>query len=775
MRRWWISVFLIGIGGAAMTQPAHSATYIVDQHDGSGADFPTIQAVLDADLKPGDRVVVKAGVYHERLTVKYSGAPGKPITIEGERGPKGEWLTIIDGSEPVPTDGWELAPEFTPNHGVYRRPWPAAEPFCMVLVKGGTTYDLAEFAWRGGQHDAFKHINLPADQLAWGFSSEEGGPTDAKGLDGQPVKYWDGIEAGYHYRDGYLYLRFRDGDHPSARALAWCPGGDLDGYQPHATVGAGVLLRDQSYVTVRNLHIRASQHGVMIQGKGAHHNVVDSCFIVNGQQKVLLEDKCAFNRVENCVLTERNLGSDRWQRGPWGGGWTYAHGVSANYYYRYKQEIGSSTDDPRDAGGIKLLDFGPGNVVAHNEIYNVNCGVVVSEWAGPDLRVFGNHFHDIDKGVMAWPTPDYAVDPNRTDVQYGIPDLQVYGNLFTTFFMALRPAGEADRFARIIYFYRNRLWTEPGVEGRAWYIWDEGEAGPHRYFVYNNSFAGGQDIATHRAENCRYVNNIISSSAGLILRQGRLPKLFDYNWCGGVSQPGEHWPESGLIPWAALNQPPHDHNLVHEGEKYWPDSTSPDFLLVKQGAQAEAVGRALDLTTQRIDGRLLPGFAPDAFADRPPDMGAVPFGSELPLAGTLGVPLDRSGWVARASHHGEAAALALDDDADTRWSSDARHAWLAVDMRQARTFSRVALDAVGSRADYPRAYEVYVSQDGHTWGQPVACGRGADTVTVISFPEQRARYLKVARTDGGTQVWSVHELRVYRAQGDAPWMPARKR
>ena len=333
---------------------ASGATYTVGRERGPGPRFVTIQAALDADLKPGDRVVVKAGVYHERLLVKRSGAPGRPITIEGERGPNGEWLTVIDGSEPVPTDGWALAPEFTPNHGVYRRRWTEGEPFCMVLVKDGTTYDLAEFAWRGGQHDAFKHINLPADQLAWGFSSEEGGPAEAKGLNGHPVKYWDGIEAGYHYRDGHLYLRFRDGDDPSTKELRWCPGGDLDGYQPHATTGAGMLLKDRSYVTLRNLHLRAAHHGVMIQGQEAHHNVVDSCFVVNGQQKVLLEDKCSHNRVENCVLTEQNLGSDRWQRGPWGGGWSYQHGVSANYYYRYKQEIGSSTDDPRDAGGMRV-------------------------------------------------------------------------------------------------------------------------------------------------------------------------------------------------------------------------------------------------------------------------------------------------------------------------------------------------------------------------------------------------------------------------------------
>jgi len=241
-----------------------------------------------------------------------------------------------------------------------------------------------------------------------------------------------------------------------------------------------------------------------------------------------------------------------------------------------------------------------------------------------------------------------------------------------------------------------------------------------------------------------------------------MPAYLDYNWCGGASQPGEHRPESGRIPWTTLNQLPHGHNQVHEGERHWPDATPPDFGLVKRGTQAEAVGSALDLATQRIDGKLLPGFAPDAFADQPPDIGAVPYGGEPSIAGTLGVPLDSSEWAASASDHSEAAAVALDDDADTRWSCEAVHAWFAVDMQHAQTFSRVVLDAAGSRADYPRAYEVYVSQDGRDWGQPVARGKGADTVTVISFPDQTARYIKVIRTYTGKHPWSIHEFRVYR-------------
>jgi len=414
------------------------------------------------------------------------------------------------------------------------------------------------------------------------------------------------------------------------------------------------------------------------------------------------------------------------------------------------------------AGGIRIFDFGPGNVIAHNEIYNVNCGVAIMEWGGPNLRVYGNHFHDIDKGLMVWPTPDYGVDPARTDVHYGMSDLQVYNNLFTTFFMALRPAGEADRQGREVFFYRNRMWSEPGVEGRAWFTWDKGPAGPHRYYLYHNSYSGGGDVVTERPENMRFVNNIFSMPSGVLAEAGHVPALLDCNWCGGVSQPGEHWPESGRVPWPTLNQPPHDHNHIHEGKRYWPDASLSSFSLSKEGARGEAVGTALDLTKEKIDGILLPAFAADAFLGHAPDMGAVPFGREAPVAGTLGVPLDRTGWTACASEQVEAAARVLDGDGDTRWSSRGGPAWLVVDMQQAQRFSRVVLEALPARADYPRDYEVFVSQDGHDWGVPTARGAGTDTVTIISFAEQKARYLEVTRTDAGKQPWSLHEFRVCR-------------
>jgi hypothetical protein len=453
------------------------ATYYVDRRRGAEAHFTSLQAALEADLRPGDRVVVRAGVYHERVVVRVSGAPGRPITIEGERGAQGEWLTVLDGSEPISREGWETAPEFAPNHGVFRRPWSDGKPFCLVIEEEGETYGIPEFGHVGDKFDAFLYLNLPEDQLAWGGERwDEGGVLpEAAGLCGQPVKYWDGIEAGYHYRDGFLYLRFRHGDDPRDKLLRWSPGKECTG-SPNESIGAGFLLADRTFVIIRNLHLRGCQVGVMIQGGEAHHNVVDSCLLANGHRKVVIEDRASHNRVENCVLTSRNVNPNGYSWGPWGGGWAYRHGVSSNLYYRFKQEVGVMTSSLRQSSGVRLSDFGPGNVVAHNEAHNLCAPLEVSEWGGPNLRVFGNHFHDVDICIVCWATPDYAVNPSRPDVQYGMRDLQIYDNRFDSFFMAVRPQGEGGehRHKREVYFYRNLLWTEPGVEGRAWFVWEGG-------------------------------------------------------------------------------------------------------------------------------------------------------------------------------------------------------------------------------------------------------------------------------------------------------------
>lgn len=142
----------------------------------------------------------------------------------------------------------------------------------------------------------------------------------------------------------------------------------------------------------------------------------------------------------------------------------------------------------------------------------------------------------------------------------------------------------------------------------------------------------------------------------------------------------------------------------------------------------------------------------------PPDLG----GTTPPSTG----PLSRTGWTAAAlpAASSSTAGNALDGDTTTRWTTGAAQAsgqQLVIDMQKPQTFAQVTLDAAGSKSDYPRGYEVYVSTDGNSWGTSIAAGSGTSALTTIRFATQTARYLKIVQTGTGSSWWSVAELNVY--------------
>jgi hypothetical protein len=125
--------------------------------------------------------------------------------------------------------------------------------------------------------------------------------------------------------------------------------------------------------------------------------------------------------------------------------------------------------------------------------------------------------------------------------------------------------------------------------------------------------------------------------------------------------------------------------------------------------------------------------------------------------------LPRTGWVASASSGASSVGSALDGVASSRWTSGATQVngqWFQVDMRAAQTFRQLTLDATGSAGDYPRGYQVFVSNDGSTWGSPVATGAGTAGVTTVSFATRSARYVRIVQTGSASSWWSLHELNV---------------
>ena len=136
--------------------------------------------------------------------------------------------------------------------------------------------------------------------------------------------------------------------------------------------------------------------------------------------------------------------------------------------------------------------------------------------------------------------------------------------------------------------------------------------------------------------------------------------------------------------------------------------------------------------------------------------------------------LDRIIWVASSNTTGsDSQGNALDGNLTTRWStgtSQVNGQWFQVDMGLVSTFYKIVLNAINSANDYPRGYQVYVSNDGINWGGAIATGTGSSGTTTITFATQAARYIRIIQTGSAPGTfWSIDEFNVF---GTAPFAPA---
>lgn len=127
--------------------------------------------------------------------------------------------------------------------------------------------------------------------------------------------------------------------------------------------------------------------------------------------------------------------------------------------------------------------------------------------------------------------------------------------------------------------------------------------------------------------------------------------------------------------------------------------------------------------------------------------------------------LDGQGMVFKASHGQGAERNAVDGTRDTRWTSGKAMEpgmWFQVDLGYETNIEEIWLDAGPVGNDQPRGYEVYVSLDGETWGNPViAGGDPGQKVFTITLPAAYGRYAKIVQTGGGVgNFWSIAEMRV---------------
>jgi hypothetical protein len=126
--------------------------------------------------------------------------------------------------------------------------------------------------------------------------------------------------------------------------------------------------------------------------------------------------------------------------------------------------------------------------------------------------------------------------------------------------------------------------------------------------------------------------------------------------------------------------------------------------------------------------------------------------------------LSRTGWIATASVNTANASKGIDGNASTRWDtsgSQVKGQWYMVDMRTEHTLNEIILDVAASPTDSPAGYNLYVSNDGITWGSAVATGVGTDGMTIIPIASTSARYIKIEQTGTKGNYWSIHELYVF--------------
>ena len=87
--------------------------------------------------------------------------------------------------------------------------------------------------------------------------------------------------------------------------------------------------------------------------------------------------------------------------------------------------------------------------------------------------------------------------------------------------------------------------------------------------------------------------------------------------------------------------------------------------------------------------------------------------------------------------------------------------WFMIDLKKAQTFHKIVLDNTWAIYDFPKTYEVYVSNDTTNWGRPVSSGAGELGMTTILFHPKTARYVKIVQTGTKDKPWSIFELNIY--------------
>ena len=223
----------------------------------------TIQAAIDK-AAPGDMILVKKGIFQERLAFKRDGLAGKPITIVGELG------AIIDGGTPIKSK-WEKV-EGIGN--VYRTPYIGSEPYNLTW---NNKYIL--------------HIRDEFMVKPEGMAILREGPSGGR----RGGRSWVGVSAMWGTLDGYLYFGCGDLNiDPNNQEITTSPI-DRDG-------GATVLIDNHKFITIRGFTIRNAYNAVLIRNNSSDC-IIDKNTIIGGRHSVEITSGSSRISIRNNKIT----------------------------------------------------------------------------------------------------------------------------------------------------------------------------------------------------------------------------------------------------------------------------------------------------------------------------------------------------------------------------------------------------------------------------------------------------------------------------------------
>ena len=283
------------ITGSFNTEPddlTFIPTRTVSVDASGGGDFTSIQAAInDANTVPGTRIIVKSGVYNEKVTVSKSGSTDNWIQIIGEPG------AILDGHDSA-----------LENMG--QGQWQPYTNPSAVNCESNRCWTLSGFTenifsiWRENKY-FYRYVDADGSRTGWvNFINDASGQADQ--CDDIPYNdpgYPYHLEEGYFYNSttDTIYLRLRPGDSPNNH------------FYFVSKFDRGFDLGDSNWIWIENMTIRyfgdAASFTYAVYMNNSNNNIIRDnkmekntggviIYWTDDNNNDLADEGGAFNRIE---------------------------------------------------------------------------------------------------------------------------------------------------------------------------------------------------------------------------------------------------------------------------------------------------------------------------------------------------------------------------------------------------------------------------------------------------------------------------------------------